>query len=448
MVPPLLVLLFAPASAGDPLSIEHRSFELDNGLRVVLHAEARAPVVSVQLLVAAGAADDPEGQAGAAHLLEHALFTGTERLPGQGFDLALEALGGDANAWTHYDWTGFVTSVPPGALERALVLEAERLAAPSLAPRAVALQRRVVQAEALATLAAPHGQDSATLAWLLYPEHPYGRDITGLGGPGGGADLATVDAAALRRFHRDRYAPSRCVLAIAGDLDLHLAEAWVRSSFGVIPSRGAAPRFEAPAPPLVGERLAWLPADVGRAGLLMGWRGLPMDHPDEPALAMLAWLLCNDGPLVRALVDRGRVDLLQAWSDSWRLGGGFVVSLRGGEAPLEELRQSVDAELQRLAREGPAPGRLERARGAWENRWLRAADPVSGRASLAAQCVARGRSADCATAELARHQGVTPADIQRVAQALVDAPGRVLLSVASEADYERSLSGSEPVELP
>jgi zinc protease len=443
-----LLLLATAALAQAPEGWEQRSFELDNGMRVLLLADDRAPLVSVQLLVAAGARDDPEGLAGTAHLLEHAMFTGTQRLPGQGFDLELEALGGDANAWTHYDWTGFVTTVPPGALERTLALEAERLAHPSLDPAAVAVQQRVVRAEALGSLSTPHGLDAPVLAELLYPgAHPYGRDVMGVGGPRGAPDLAAVDAEILRAFHREHYAPGRCVLALAGDLDLDRTEAWVRAGFGAIPARRAAPRGAEIAGPLAGERRVWLPADVGSAGLLMAWRGVPMGHPEEPALAVLAWLLSH-GAWAQRLEARGQVTELQAWSDAWQLGGGFVVSLRSEQGELEPLQRAVDAELLRLARRGPDAGQLERARGAWLNRWLRAADPVQGRGSLGAQCLARALPPDCADAELERFLAVQPADIQRAARALVDAPGRVLLSVASEWDYERSLPGSEPAVLP
>jgi predicted Zn-dependent peptidase len=125
-----------------------------------------------------------------------------------------------------------------------------------------------------------------------------------------------------------------------------------------------------------------------------------------------------------------------------------VVSLRGEGQALEPLGRAVDAELARLALRGPEPAALERARGAWVNRWLRAADPVQGRASLMAQCLARELPADCAADELQRYQVVVVEDIQRVAQGLLDAPGRVLLTVASEADYELGLPGSEPMVLP
>ena len=444
-----LLLLVLSTLAAEPPALEHRSFELDNGLRVVLHAEPRAPVVSIQLLVASGARDDPPDHAGAAHLLEHALFTGSQHLPGQGFDLALAALGGDANAWTHHDWTGFTTTIPPGALERALVLEADRLATPSLEPRALALQRAVIRAEAAGLASSPHGRDASVVVHLLFPgEHPYGRELTGLIGPRGATDLEAVDAATLQELHHHGYAPSRCVLAVAGAYDLDHAEAWIRRSYGAIPAREA-PLRAAPSPPaLVGEQRRVFEADVGDAALYLAWQGASAGHPDEPALAVLAWLLTEDSRLQRRLVGRGRATSLQAWSDSWQLGGGFVVGVRRNGGAMEPLRRAVDRELRRLARRGPDPERLERARGAWSNRWLRSADPVEHRAALMAQCVASGHPPDCVPAELQRFRSVQAADIQRVAQGLLDRPGRVLLSVVPPQQSQRALRGSTPVEVP
>ncbi len=437
----LLALLLLPlATAGEP-----RAFVLDNGLRVAVLEEHRAPLVAVQLLVAAGAADEPEGLGGAAHLLEHALFTGSSLAPDRSFDQAL-GLGADANAWTHLDWTGFTTLVPPGALERALALEADRLGAPELDPATVERELRVVLAEAAGLYGVPHGADAAVLARLLYPEHPYGRELTGLGAPGGEPGLVGLDAAALRAFHTERYAPARCVLVVAGDLDGERAEAWIRARFGAIPRRDAVPRGEEPAPELLGEQRWVSHDDVGVASLYAGWRGVPRWGDDEAAHAVLAWLLSHDDELSGALEPLGVEH--EAWSDSYRLGGSLVVALRSREDALEPALHRVDRALRRLAREGPTPGALERARGAWSHTWLRAADPVAGQAALAAQCLATGAPMGCADDELARYRAVGASDIQRVAAALSEAPGRVLLSVVSPEGGPAALPGSVPVEAP
>jgi predicted Zn-dependent peptidase len=437
----MLALAFVAAAAADA------DLTLENGLRVFLREDHRAPLVALTLAVDAGAADDPPGQAGNAHLLEHMLFEGSAALPGQGFDLALAEVGGDSNAWTHYDLMSFSQVLPPGALERALFLEADRLGRPSLDPAAVARQRAVVQAEGAREHDTPHGRDAAALAALLYPDHPYARTPMGLWGAEGDPDLARLDAESLRALWEGFLAPERCALVVVGDLDTEAAAAWARATLGTIPARPATPRGTAPAPPLAGEQRRVLRANVGDRSLYLAWRGVPRGDPDEPALALLAWLLAgrSEVGLRHRLVSRGRARRLEAWSDAWRLGGGFVVSASAWHGRLAPLRRAIDREIARLAAEGPTEAELTQARGAWRGTFLRAGDGLERAAPLMAQCALTRGTPDCLDAELARYEAVTAADVRRVAQNLREAPGRVLLSVV--APGARPLRGSILVEV-
>ncbi|MFH1466289.1 MAG: pitrilysin family protein [Pseudomonadota bacterium] len=436
----VLALLTAAALADEDLT-------LDNGLRVVLREDHRAPLVVLTLGVDAGAADDPVGQAGAAHLLEHMLFEGSASLPGQGFDLALAEVGGDSNAWTHYDLMSFTQVLPPGALERALFLEADRLGRPSLDLDAVLRQRAVVRAEGAREHDTPHGRDAAALAALLYPGHPYARTLMGLWGIEGDPALTALDAAALRAFWEQRLPPERCVLVVAGDLDTAQATAWVRATLGAIPARPATARAKAPAPPLIGEQRHVLRANTGDRSLYLAWRGVPRGDPDEPALALLAWLLAGrgDAGLRHRLVSRGRARRVEAWSDAWRLGGGFVVSVSAWRGRLAPRLHAVDRELARMAEEGPTEEELTRARGAWRGTFLRAGDGLARSTPLLAQCALTSGEPDCLEDELARYEAVTAEDVRRVAQGLQTEAGRVLLSVVGPG--ARPLRGSSPLEV-
>ncbi len=449
MSSPALALLVSAALAGEPVRLGATEIVLDNGLRVVLLEDHAAPVVALMLMVQAGAADDPRDRAGAMHLLEHVLFTGSRSAPGQSLDLALAEIGGDANAWTHYDHVAFTTLVPPGALERALFLEADRLGWPTIDPEQLDIQRGVVRAEAGQALDTPHGLDAASLAMLLYgAEHPYGRTLEGVRGPGGDRELSSLDADLLRRIHGDLFAPSRCVLALVGDLDSAQAEAWVRRDFGALPDRVPAPRAAPVPPPVEGERRWWLPADVGDERLYLAWPGVPRGHADEPAMAILAWLLAGsvDSRLGRRLVEGGPASTVAAWSDGFRVAGGLVIAVSTPDAHLERARRGVDREIAGIASRGVTAGELARARGAWRGSWLRAVQTPEARAEVLAQCTFTTGSADCLADRLARYQAVTTEDLQRLAQGLVEAEGRVLLSVSSaRAD---ALSGSKRLVLP
>ncbi len=443
------LLLMAPVLAADSARLELDEILLDNGLRVIVHEDHAAPIVAVRVMVRAGAADDPPDRAGAVHLLEHVLFTGSRSAPAGGLDLALAEAGGDANAWTHYDHLSFHTVVPPGALERALFLEADRLGWPTLAPEQVAVQREVVRAEANQLHDTPHGLDAAALALALYGSaHPYGRTLEGVRGPGGDARLAGLDGALLRSVHRDLLAPSRCVLVVAGDLDPGEVEGWVRASFGAIPSREPGEREHRPPEALSEEARWWLPADVGDERLYLAWRGVARAHADEPALGLLAWLLAGaeGSRLEERLVARGLASSVAAWSDSWRLGGGFVVSVSTPDAGLDKALWGVDRELARIAARGVTDLELSRARGAWRGGWLHAVQSTEARAEFLAQCALTRGEPDCLDARLSEVEAVSVEDLQRVARELVDAPGRVLLTVA--ARQEQALPASRRLEVP
>ena len=202
-LPWILALAASALVASDDPALESlrlpcQRFTLGNGLQVVLHEDRRSPLVALHLLVRVGSADDPAGAPGAAHLLEHMMFEGSANAPGQAYDLLLGQAGGDANAWTDRDLTAYQVLLSPGALERALYLESDRLGWLSLDPQRLAVQRSVVLEERAQLLDTPHGADALQLARALYPTgHPYHGHVMGSPLEEGGAELRGADREAL-----------------------------------------------------------------------------------------------------------------------------------------------------------------------------------------------------------------------------------------------------------
>lgn len=401
------LLLPGAALAGSPLSLPARTFTLENGLRVVLHADPRSPLVTVTWRVQAGAADDPPGFTGTAHLLEHMMFEGSAHVARGDFDARLEAVGGESNAWTTRDSTTYQVLVPAPALDLALFLEADRQVSPLLDPGAFENEVGVVTLEQAALEDRAHGQDPQVLADLLYPPgDPYRNPI--LGRAQDHANLTGNDTA-IRVFFRERYTPDRAILVVAGDLDLDEAEALVRRRFSALAPRPAAARplpvpvdLMAPGPsPRQG-------SGHGRGRLYVAWRVVPDAHPDAPALALAWWLLTTRG---------GRLDPLpgsvEAWSDLGRIGGevGLQWDVMGSwKRGLRRIQRQVD----RLGREGPTREELERAQSAWEGAWLRAVDPLPRRARILADCMESWGEPDCLARDLDRYGSVTVDDVKRV----------------------------------
>ncbi len=232
------VLAQVPASElARSVAIPFEEFSLDNGLRVVVHTDRKAPVVALHAWYNVGSKDEPQGQTGYAHLFEHiGLFNPTENVPG-GLMEPLRAMGAtDWNGTTWFDRTNFFQTVPTSALEQAMYMESDRMGhlLGALNQERLDNQRGVVQNEKRQSDNQPYGLTYYRVLETLFPEgHPYRHSTIG--------SMADLDAASLndlRQWHRDNYGPNNAVLVLAGDIDLATARPLVEKYFGHI-ARGA-----------------------------------------------------------------------------------------------------------------------------------------------------------------------------------------------------------------
>jgi predicted Zn-dependent peptidase len=229
------------------VDIPYSQFTLKNGLRVIVHTDRKAPVVGVTVYYRVGSKNEPKGKTGFAHLFEHLMFGGSENVPN--FDEPLTAAGSTAtNGSTWYDRTNYVETVPTGALDLALFLEADRMGhlLGAVTQAKLDAQRGVVQNEKRQNDNNPFGLVSYAQTAALFPaDHPYGHETIG--------SMADLDAASLTTVHdwfRDHYAPNNAVLVLAGDIDAATARAKVEKYFGAIPAGKAVTPVAAPVPTL------------------------------------------------------------------------------------------------------------------------------------------------------------------------------------------------------
>jgi zinc protease len=253
---PLAPVAAAPAAAvsaplGDlvrQVDIPYREFTLPNGLRVIVHEDHKAPVVAVSIWYHIGSNDEPKGKTGFAHLFEHLMFYGSENAPGAFFG-RLEDIGAtDWNGTTWFDRTNYFETVPTGALDRALFLEADRMGhlLGAVNQSTLDLQRGVVQNEKRMGDNEPGGlTEYAELAALFPPDHPYGHSTIG-----SMADLNAASLEDVKNWFRSHYGPNNAVLVLAGDVDVPTARAKVQRWFGAFPRGPETVRGDAPVPSL------------------------------------------------------------------------------------------------------------------------------------------------------------------------------------------------------
>jgi zinc protease len=363
------------------VSLPYEMLELDNGLRVMVHEDRRAPLACVSVWYYVGSKDERPGRTGFAHLFEHLMFEGSEHVPEGGFDRMLEAVGGSNNGSTSPDRTNYWMSLPSHALPLALYLEADRMGGllPALTQAQLDAQRDVVKNERRQSYEnRPYGLAGETLLAALYPpDHPYHWPVIG--------SLADLSAATLEDVHtfcRTYYTPSNATIAVAGDTTVAQVRALVERYFGDVPRGPDTPAVRPPAVDVAGARRLTLEDNVRLARLYMEWHSPPAFVPGDAELDTAAGVLAGGraARLYRSLVyERQVAQTVSAYQDSGLLGSTFRISITARpDVALGPLEHAVRAELAAIARDGIAVRELDRSRNGIETTFIDALQTVGG----------------------------------------------------------------------
>ncbi len=238
-----LALFLAPAPV---LSVAHAqtitserptTFTLPNGLAVVIIPDHRTPVVTQMIWYKVGSADETPGKSGLAHFLEHLMFKGTAKHPASEFSQTVLRVGGNENAFTSFDYTGYYQRVPRDQLASMMAFEADRMTGLVLKDENVLPERDVVLEEYNMRVANnPDARLIEQIMAALYLNHPYGRPV--IGWHHEIEKLGREDALA---FYKRFYAPNNATLVIAGDVDAQEIRPEIEKTFGPVPRQPAIP---------------------------------------------------------------------------------------------------------------------------------------------------------------------------------------------------------------
>jgi zinc protease len=216
------------ASANGP-QISH--FTLPNGLEVVVIPDHRAPVVTHMLWYKVGSADETPGKSGLAHFLEHLLFKGTAKNPSGRFSQVVAAVGGQENAFTSSDYTGYFQRVPRDKLKEMMEFEADRMTGLVLTDEVVRPELKVVLEEQNMRVANnPGARLGQQMDAALYLNHPYGRPVIGWR-----HEIEKLDREEALAFYRRFYTPNNAILVVAGDVTAEQMRTLAGETYGKVP---------------------------------------------------------------------------------------------------------------------------------------------------------------------------------------------------------------------
>ncbi len=406
-----------------------RTTALAGGARVVTEVMPHARSVSCGFWVGVGARDEDDHLAGASHFLEHLLFKGTETRSASEIAEAVEAVGGEMNAYTTHEHTAYHTRLPASELGLGLDLLGEVFTRPAFRPAEVEAERQVILEELLMEEDCHEDRVHSVLAEAMFPGHPLGREVLGTRQSIGG--LSRDDIAA---FHRLWYRPVNLVVAAAGALDHDEVVAVVEGHLAGAGTGTPPVRQRSVTPPRTMQALTQASE---QAHVAVGLAALDCHDVDRHALAVANQVLGGGtaSRLFRTIrEERGLAYSVFSYVSAYSDTGMWVASAACAPPRLPEVLGLIQVELDRMFEHGITERELAVATGY-----------LAGSTALALEdsgsCMGR-----IATSLLV-HGEVRPVPevLDRYRRVTVDDVARVLARVAGAGDRSLALLGPRSV---
>ena len=417
---------------------------LANRLRVILSRDDRAPVVAVNLWYDVGSKHEKPGKTGFAHLFEHMMFQGSEHVEkGQHFSL-VQAAGGTLNASTWFDRTNFFDTLPSHQLERALWLEADRMASlvPAMTQEKLDNQRDVVKNERRESVDnQPYGTWEEKLQALAYPEsHPYHHSIVG-----SMEDLGAASLHDVTEFFETFYCPNNAVLTIAGDFDPDRAMEMVERHFGpILANKNLPPQPDMELEPfLLGRELREVvPDQVPLPRIYLAYR-IPTYGSDAfQALEVGADVLGTGraSRLYANLIRKSQLAQDVAVFPFPLVGGASMLTIWATARPgvtAARLEAALSDEVAHLVDAGPSEEEMARVRNLHDAGVGASLEQVSERADRLSMYTTLFDEPERINMEMSRYDAVSPDRVQEAFASFVRPDNRVVVTyVPAESAQE------------
>lgn len=324
---------------------------LSNGLRIIVNTDHKVPKVSSQLWYAVGSKDEGSGQRGLAHLLEHMIFKGTDRLSESDINLITSKLSGYANAFTFYDYTGYIFDFPKQHWQMALNLFADCMVNCHFNEDMLQSELKAVVQELKLYKDDYASSLGEAMMSLMFPDHPYHHPIIGYK-----QDLWSITRAGLLDFYKQYYHPGNATLVVVGAVDHQEVMLQAQHYFGSIPAKETPVKKVRDAKQDVQTTSVTLYRDVQRPQLTYAWR-VPGAHCKQAfATAVAAHIVgeSKNSLLYQKLVDELNfaTDVRMSYEDMLEHGALFLQIDPVDQMVIEDIQKEVQALLERLHGQG------------------------------------------------------------------------------------------------
>jgi predicted Zn-dependent peptidase len=412
---------------GDGVATTH----LDSGLTVVTDRMPHVRSVALGFWVGTGSVDEDRALAGASHFLEHLLFKGTAERSARQIAEAVDAVGGDMNAFTTKEYTAFYVRVLADSVRLATDILSDIVWDPAFRPDEVDAERQVILEEILM-----HGDEPAdavhdVLAGAMFPGHRLGCEVLG--------DAASIEAMGrddIAAFHAAHYQPGNIVVAAAGDVDHDALVASLEDRLGGRHG-GARPGRDAPA---AGPRpVSVVGRDTEQAHLAVGMRGPDREDEDRYALSVIDHVLGGgmSSRLFQSIrEERGLAYSVYSYRVAYERSGALAVYAGTAPARAGEVLELIGTELDRMATDGPTPAELDASRSHLRGATALGLEDSAARMSrIGSGQLVHGRVMSIAEVE-AKLDALSTGDVREVAARVLGAPRTLaVIGPFAEGDF-------------
>ncbi|MBM3266460.1 MAG: insulinase family protein [Candidatus Sericytochromatia bacterium] len=418
-----------------------KEVKLANGMTVLLRENRAAPAVTWMVLYRVGSANEGPGTTGAAHLLEHMLFKGTQKFKKGQISQVLGRNGANFNASTSPDFTNYFETYSSDRLELGLMIEADRMRNALILDAERQPEMTVVRNELERGENNPEFNLYDAVKAAAFTSHPYHHPVIGYR-----SDVEGISTDDLKALYNTYYHPNNAVAILVGDFDTPQAVSLIKRHFEGIPaSPRRIPANYTKEEPQVGERRVTLRRWGETNAISMAWHIPEAASKDTAPLSLAEAILAHgvNARLERALVDGGLATKAEAWAEQNKDPGLFWVSavLRPGVTH-KAVEDALNAEVERLRTTDVGAAELRIAKNQAEAAYTYRSDGTSGVAwSLGIWAMIDRWQRFYELLEEMR--GVTAQDIRAVAQKYLTPDNRTVGWYVASKDIPRVASVEE-----
>jgi len=364
----------------DNIDIQYKKYVLDNGLRLIVHEDHKAPIAAVNIWYHVGSKNEKPGKTGFAHLFEHLMFNGSENY-NKDYFLELESIGAtDLNGTTNSDRTNYFQNIPVSALDKVLWMESDRMGhlLGAIDQARLDEQRGVVQNEKRQGENQPYGKEYEMSTKASYPYgHPYSWTVIG--------SMEDLDAATLedaKEWFKTYYGAANAVLVIAGDVNPEDIYQRVKKYFGNIPAGPTLTRSDIDiAKRRENTRFSYFDR-VSEPRISMSWNVPQWGTPDAAYLDLASSVLSNgkSARLYKKLVyEEQTTSFTYSYNYSREISGTFniVVSVKPEEDYAKVEKATIDI-LNEFIEKGPTEEELQRVKAEFFANFIKGMERIGG----------------------------------------------------------------------